>query len=202
MNYQGGFYLYSMKRNVILLVFIFLAKFSNAQQDLLSFDEHNKYIFYEVVDMPGISADSLHSRGMLFLKKILPGSKLKPTGDAYSVNGEGKFITYTSVSVLKHESGEIAYTFNMEFKDQKYRFWLTGFTFTPYERDRYGNFVPKPGIEFPLEKLPSKLEKRQSDNCLNETGSFCKQFGGRLKAYMLNVPKKEENTKKVISEKW
>jgi hypothetical protein len=104
--------------------------------------------------------------------------------------------------MAKHENGEVVYQLNIEFKDQKYRFWLTGFVYTPYERDRYGNFVPKQGIEIPLEGAAAKLEKKELEACLNETGAFCKQFDDRLKAYLLNAPKKEENAKKVVTDKW
>jgi len=191
-----------MKRNIILLGFILFAKFSIAQQELLLLDEHNKYIFYQVVDMPGLTADTLRTRGSLFLKKMFPKNKQNIAGNLFNISSEGKFVTYTAVSVLKHETGEETYVLNLEFKDQKYRFWLTGFIFTPYERDRYGNFVPKSGIEIPLEKLSSKLEKRESETCLRETGAFCKQFGERIKGFMLNPEKKEESTKRVVTEKW
>ena len=90
----------------------------------------------------------------------------------------------------------------MEFKDQKYRYWLTGFVFTPYQRDRYGNYVPQQGIDIPLENALSKFTKKDVDGYLDETGTFCKQFGDRLKLFIINAPKKEEITKKVVTDKW
>jgi hypothetical protein len=190
-----------MKTKIIAIVFIFFTKITFAQQELLSFDEHNKYIYYQVVDTGGLPADSLHARGLYFLKTEYPKLKLKIiTGN--NISGEGKFETYSGVSVFKHESGEITYALNIEFKDKKYRYWLTGFTFTPYVRDRYGNFVPKPGIDIPLETAQSKLDKKEVDNYLNETGAFCKQFGDRLKQSFISAPKKEEPTKKIVTDKW
>jgi hypothetical protein len=191
-----------MKTIIIALVYVMVAKVAFAQQDLLSFDEHNKYIYYQVVDMPGMSADSLHSRGLNLLKTSYPNIKLKPTYSINNITGQGKFLTYGGVSVLKHEKGEIAYQLNVEFKDQKYRYWLTGFVFTPYQRDRYGNFVPQQGIEVPLENAISKFDKKDVDAYLNETGAFCKQFGDKLKQFIINTPKKEEITKKVVTDKW
>ena len=175
-----------------------------AQQDLLSFDEHNKYIYYQVVDMPGIPADTLYARGLNFLKTEYPKFRLKGTPNANNISGEGKFLTYSGVSVLKHESGEITYSLSIEFKDQKYRYWLTGFTFTPYVRDRYGNFVPERGIAIPLETAISKLNKKDVDSYLNDTGAFCKQLGERLKLDITKVPapKKTETTKKVVTDNW
>ena len=192
-----------MKRTIIAIIFILFAKFSLAQQELLSFDEHNKYIFYQVDETPGLSADTLHNRAVYFLKTVFPRFKLKAATNNLALSGDGSFLTYSGVSVLKHENGEVKYVLNIEFKDQKYRFWLTGFTFTPYERDRYGNFVPKLGIELPLETAISKLEKKELDTHLNETGTFCKQFGERLKLFMLDATtKKQDNAKKPLSDNW
>jgi len=192
-----------MKTLLIGSLFILFAKMSFAQQDLLSFDEHNKYIYYQVVNLPGIAADTLRERGVYFLKTAYPKVSVKPVGTD-GLTGEGKFITYGGVSVMKHEKGEIAYLVNIEFKDQKYRFWLTNFVFTPYQRDRYGNFVSQLGVEIPLETASARLEKKELESYLDETGTFCKQFGDKLKSYMLKVPaqKKEETVKKVVTDKW
>jgi len=192
-----------MKIFFIGLLFVSFAKIACAQQDLLSFDEHNKYIYYQVVNMPGLPADSLRERGVYFLKSAFPKTFVK-VSDANGVEGEGKFLTYGGISVLKHEKGEVNYQLHIEFKDQKYRFWLTGFVFTPYQRDRYGNFVPQQGINIPLENAITKLEKKDLDGYLDETGAFCKQWGDKLKIYMLKAPaqKKEEPVKKVVTDKW
>jgi len=191
-----------MKTTIIAIIFILTAEVTMAQQELLSFDEHNKYIYYQIVELPGLNADTLETRGLNFLKTQFPRVKLKQETSLKSVKGEGKFLTYGGISVLKHENGEMSYLVSVEFKDQKYRFWLTDFVFTPYERDRYGNFVPKAGIEIPLESASSRLEKKELDSYLNETGTFCKQFGEKLKIYELNLPKQEESTKKVVTDKW
>ncbi len=191
-----------MKITIVALICILFGKVTFAQQDLLSFDEHNKYIYYQVADVPGLSVDTLHTRGINFLKAYYPKIKLKPVADGKNIAAEGKFLSYGGTSVLKHEKGEVTFTLNIEFKDQKYRFWLTDFVFTPYQRDRYGNFVPQQGIDIPLENAASKFEKKDVDAYLDETGAFCKQFGDRLKQFILNVPKKEEVVKKVVTDKW
>jgi hypothetical protein len=191
-----------MKTILIALISILFAKITIAQKELLSFDEHDKYIYYQVVDIPGMPADTLNSRGFYFLKTAYPKIKIKKTLN--TLNAEGKFVTFNGSSVLKHENGEIAYQVNIECKDHKYRYWITGFIFTPYQRDRYGNFVPEPGINIPLETALSKFDKKEVDNYLNDAGAFCKQFGDRLKLSMLNAntPKKEETVKKVVTDKW
>jgi hypothetical protein len=192
-----------MKVLLTALCLIFLAKTASAQSDLLAFDEHNKYIYYQVVEMPGIPADTLYYKGTGFFKKDYPKIKLKTTS-AGSFSGDGKFLTYGGVSILKHENGEIRFQVNVEFKDQKYRYWITGFVFTPYQRDRYGNFVPEVGIDIPLETANTKLDKKDVAAYLDTTGAYCKQFGEALKQYIIKAPapKKEEITKKVVSDKW
>ena len=191
-----------MKTTIITLICILFAKINFAQQNLLSFDEHNKYIYYQVADAPGKPVDTLHNRGLNFLKAYYPKIKLKPVADGGNISAEGRFLCYGSTSVFKHEKGEVTFKVNMEFKDQKYRFWLTDFVFTPYQRDRYGNFVPEPGIDIPLENATTKFDKKDVDTYLDETGAFCKQFGERLKQFILTVPKKEEVVKKVVPDKW
>ncbi len=199
------FYLYGMKTILLALVYllVWLKITFGPSKACLSFDEHNKYIYYQVADAPGLPQDTIHARGLSFLKTYYPKSKLKPSTEGKIISGENKFLVYGGISVLKHEKGEIAYEFNIEFKDQKYRFWLTNFIFYPIpRRDRYGNFVPQLGIDIPLETGLTKLDKRDVDGYLDETGAFCKQFGDRLKQFVLNAPKKEEGIKKVVTDKW
>ena len=192
-----------MKYLIPAFLFILIAKTTVAQQDLLSFDEHNKYIYYQVDSMPRIPVDSLTERGLKYLKTWYPKTTVKQDNTG-KIQGTGKFLVYGGVSVLKHEQGEIAYQVNLEFKDEKYRFWLTGFVFTPYQRDRYGNFVPQQGIDIPLEEATAKMDKKDVDGYLDETGLFCKQFGDHLKRYLskLPEPKKAENIKKVVTDNW
>src|SRR5258708_5347720 len=97
-----------MKKTVIVLIFVLAGKVAFGQQNLLSFDEHNKYIYYQVVNMPGISADSLHERGSFFFKTAYPKTVVKTTGTD-ALQGEGKFITYGGFSVTRHEQEEINY---------------------------------------------------------------------------------------------
>ena len=192
-----------MKYLIPVFLFLLVTKTAAAQQNLLSFDEHNKYIYYQVETMPGIPFDTLIQRGSKFLKTSYPKTMVKQDNTG-KTEGTGKFLVYGGLSVLKREKGEITYQVNIEYKDQKYRFWLTGFVFTPYQRDRYGNFVPQQGVDIPLEQAATKLDKKDVDGYLDETGAFCKQFGERLKTYLskLPEPKKVEITKKVVTDNW
>ena len=191
-----------MKR--LLLVAICLVTFcaANAQQTKLALDEHNKYIYYEVVDMAGISADSLHKNARGFIEHAYP--KGKPESPAnYHALIKDKFLTYTPL--VKHESGEITYNLNIECKDGKYRYWLTDFVFTPYERNRYGMYVPVNGVNVPLETGSPKMTKKELDGYLDQTNVFCKQLSDRLKKFMVEgrpQAREDKPVKKIVTDKW
>jgi hypothetical protein len=191
-----------MKSIVIVILFILSAKITIAQKELLSLDEHSRYIYYQVIDMPGLSADTLSNRGAYLIKREYPKANVKAVAD--KITGEGQFATYSSGGlVVKHESGKITYRIAIEFKDNKYRYWLTDFVFTPNKRDRYGNYVLEQGMDTPLEKAKEKLMEKDAESYFLQTGAFCNQLGDRLKLYMINAaPKKTETIKKIVTDKW
>lgn len=191
-----------MKTILLLIVSLAVSVVANAQKSSLSIDENNKYIYYQVVDMPGFKADSLQKNMALFMKEFYPKEKsLQITSSGASVND--KFLTYTAL--VKHESGEIAYALNIECKDGKYLYWIANFVFTPYEKNRYGMFVPVNGVAIPLEKALDKLAKKDVEGYFEQTGAFCKQLGDKLKKYMTEgkqQPKVDKPVKKILTEKW
>jgi len=192
-----------MKEIVIVLLCLLFAEAASAQKDSLSFDEHNKYIYYKVVEQPGLTADTFQNRALYFLKVNYPKNKVDQSGVPATITGTGKFLVLTGLSVAKHVAGEISYTFTIGYKNQKYRYWLTGFVYTPYKTDRYGNSVPVQGEEIPLESGSSKLEKVELNNCLEQSGAYGVQFGKKIKEYMvrLSATKPAEAKKNVISTK-
>ncbi len=197
-----------MKKIVLFTVcwLTFLA--ANAQKSLLALDEHNKYIYYQVVDRPGVTADSLNNETVAFVKENFPKIKSR-IGTDTSISIKDKFQTYSALSFARHESGQITYTLTIECKNFKYRFWLTDFVFTPFQRDRYGMFVPVNGKDVPLENASTKLEKKELEGYLDQTGLYCEQLGEKLKLYMTqnHSTKKSQQPpqrpiKKVVTDKW
>lgn len=192
-----------MKRVLIFGICLLIAQITNAQKSLLSLDEHNKYIYYQVVDLPAVSADSLHKNVIYFTETAYPKTKSIVTSNNGAIIKD-KFLTYTSL--VKHENGEMAYSLNIECKDGKYRYWITDFVFTPYERNRYGVFVPTNGLDIPLETAESKLTKKELEGYFDQTGSFCKQLGEKLKIYMVEGRKikksDQQPVKKIVTDKW
>jgi len=185
------------------MTFFLVAKAAMAQKELLSFDENNKYIYYQVVDQPNLIADTLYSRAVYFLKAAYPKLKVSQNKTNESITGTGQFVV-TSTLLLKHEDGEINFNYTIESKEHKYRYWLTSFIFTPYKTDRYGKSVLVDGIEIPLESGVAKLTKKQIDSYLDQTGAYSKQFGATLKHYMLKTSslKKETPLKKISTKDW
>lgn len=192
-----------MKKIFLVVVCLFAARVVSAQKELLSLNEQNKYIYYQVNEQAGASADTLRTRALYFLKTDYPLNKLEKAETSGNFTGSGKFLITSSLSVVKHVYGEMDYTYFIECKDGKYRYWLTDFVYIPHKTDRFGNSVPVQGGEVPLENGATKLEHHDFIVCQDETGTYCKQFGDKLKQAMLKISalSTKETKKKVIMTK-
>ena len=107
--------------------------------------------------------------------------------------------------MAKHEEGEITYTLHLEFKNAKYRYWLSDFVLQPYQRNRYNIYEPVPGITIPLEKADGKLDKRDITEFQNRILLNGRRVGGVLRAYMLKVsalPKEAKKLNKISTKEW
>ena len=155
-----------------------------AQSELLAFDERGKFIYYELVEAKGTIKTQLKERINSFFKNSNSGLKLNSVqGDTVFI-ASGKFFINKTVLVMSHPSGEILYHFQAEVKGEKYRFWLTDFTFIPYQRDRYGNFVPTITKGIPLESDPGKLNSGQWKEYQIQTSKNSLQFANVFKDFM------------------
>src|ERR1700761_4056187 len=169
-----------MKKLFLIIICLFIARIASAQKGLLSYNEQNKYIYYQVVEQPGLNKDTLQARALYFLKTSYPLNKIEKAETSGNFTGSGKFLITSSLSMVKHIYGEVNYTYFIECKEGKYRYWLTDFVYTPHKTDRYGNSVPEQGMDVPLENGAAKLEKHDFNLCLDETGGYSKQFGEKL----------------------
>ena len=122
----------------------------------LANDENGKFIYYEVQELKTVPKDSLMARAEGFFNSVKT-LKVSASKTDSLIQASGKMIINKTALVLSRPSGEVLYNFNAETRDGKYRFWLTDFEFIPYQRDRYGNFVPATSIGTPLERKPGKL---------------------------------------------
>lgn len=138
---------------ILLLLMLSFVQVKAQEEELLAKDEQGKLIYYEVVETKELSRDSLKNRLLQYFKANKGFKLISMLGDS-SFNAGGKLIVEKTLLALSHPSGEIAYRFDVEIKTGKYRFWLSDFSFIPYQRDRYGNFVPSTVKGMPLETKP------------------------------------------------
>lgn len=193
-----------MKRLVFISLFL-LCKTCFAQTPFAT-DERGKYIYYEVVELTGVKKDSLINRAAYFFKN-LDKKDVQILGSASDsvINARGKFVISRTSAMLSHPSGEMSYNFVAEIKNGKYRYWLTDFRFTPYQRDRYGNFVPVTGVSTPLEKSPGKLNAAVWKDYMKDAAEDAKEFGAKFKEQMATsapVKPTERSVAPISGGKW
>ncbi|WP_235964496.1 DUF4468 domain-containing protein [Pedobacter gandavensis] len=154
------------------------------KEPMLSFDDKGKYIYYEVVTQQDKSAEALKERAKAYFRSPAAPKIQFLTQDSLWI-GKGKLIINKTAFVLTRPSGEVRYQLYLDFKNGKYRFWLTDFNFIPYQRDRYGNFVPATSIGIPLEQNPGKLNALEWASYLKVTAKEVQLFADKFKQTML-----------------
>jgi hypothetical protein len=163
-----------------------IANLHAQETPVLPKDETGRYIYYEVVQHAK-PTDSLKAKLKDFLSKNKKEIKFKAAEDQ-AVSAQGKIVINKSLAMLSHPSGEIVYQFQFELSAGKYRFWLTDFQFFPYQKDRYGNFVPSTSIGIPLEQSPKKSNEAQWSDYLLQASRYATTFAKRLKNHLAGEP--------------
>jgi hypothetical protein len=191
----------------IINLFFLLILFANANaqsEKTLPVDERGKLIYYEVVDLKKTAKDSLKIKALGYFKKNQNSLKFKKVEGDTAFFATGKLIISKTVLVMSHPSGEVLYNFQVEVKDGKYRFWITDFNFIPYQRDRYGNFVPSTTTGIPLENEDGKLNAAQLKEYRTQTTVFANEFAAKFKAHMASKAPVavQAQEKKVVSKNW
>ena len=179
-------YLYIMKF-LFGFSFLILGCMAGFGQDKpLSNDDRGKLIYYEVVTAKDVAKDSLAVRAAAFFKKSAKSLKVKSTSTDSLIHASGKMTINKTALVLSRPSGEVLYNFYAETRDGKYRFWFTDFNFIPYQRDRYGNFVPSTTVGVPLENKPGKLNAAEWAGYIKATTKEANLLASRFKQAMMN----------------
>ncbi|MEB0261280.1 MULTISPECIES: DUF4468 domain-containing protein [unclassified Mucilaginibacter] len=193
-----------MKKIFFSLVCLFCVQVASAQKDSLAFDEGNNYIYYRVIDKPALNADTLYKRAWAFAAAFDRSAKPAKGQGENTLNTSGKLLVYTGVSLMRKEGGEISYTLNIQTKENRYRYRISNFVFKPYQRDRFGNMIPIPGVEVPLEKMEAKYGKKNTDNYLDQVAAFSINADAKLKIAMDKLPAtvKTEPVKKISTQNW
>jgi len=142
----------------------FINFFTNSET-LFPLDQHGKYTFSEVVEVPGMTRNELFTNGEEFVKKIkvLNTNKKYFSKDKenFILTNKGSFYVYRFGSLKKAIDGAVEYEIKLELKDGKYRYTITNFVFNEYRRNRYGKFEPVNGKFYPLEMEMTSLNQKE-----------------------------------------
>jgi hypothetical protein len=193
-----------MKLINTFLVIIFSSSFCLAQSEELLIDEKGKFIHYELIEAIGTPKETLKQRANFFFKNAVKNVKLKFNHGDTTFVASGKFVIHKTLLVMSHPSGEIIYNLEIDIRDEKFRFWLTDFTFVAYQRDRYGNFVPSSTKGSALENDPGKLNASQWKEYQQQTAKYAYQFAEELKDFMAGKEASSPATlgKQVVKKSW
>jgi hypothetical protein len=192
-----------MKRIIkLLLVAILISNAGYAQKDLMSLSEQNKYTYFKVGTLP---ATSVNTEALAaYLKKNVSGLQSASYNGA-TVTGKGGMLVYKQGLISGQEEGRIDYQLAVDFKEDKYRLVITDFTFTPYQRNRYGVFAPVDNVSFALETDAKKFSAKQLNGYLDKLGAYGKKVEKALADFVFSkaaVAPKPADLKKVDTQSW
>lgn len=150
----------------LIIISTFLISF---QKELLfPVDENGKYIFQEVVELPGMKEDLLFENAEKFLKKVKVMKSRKKylllDKDNHSLTSKGSFYVYQRGSIKNSIAGAVEYDIKLEIKEGRYRYTITNYLFNEFKRNRYGKFEPIKGKYMPLELPVSNLNEKEWEN--------------------------------------
>jgi len=177
-----------MKRIIFSLLLLMFSIGGFSQTNVLPMDERGKYIFLEVVELPVIKKDVMSANAKRFFKGYSKSIKLNSSEGDTAFYGKGKMILSKNLIGVGHPTGEAKYNVSLELRNGKYRLILTDFIVTPYERDRYGNFVPVT-VSTALEKAPGKLNNAEWEKNMAFITAESRKIAEKLKTFMSNTVK-------------
>jgi hypothetical protein len=189
----------------LILILMMLGFGAFAQDKILPMDESGKYTFLEVAELKAVSKSMMAANARRFFK-INPKSLKLTAGEKDTVFlGKGKMIVQKGVAGIGHPSAEVNYAISLALREGKYRLIMTDFVVTPYERDRYGNFVPVT-VSTALEKSPGKLGRAEWEADMAFIFTESGKIADKLRTTMSNTlaePKTEQKKPATVSTtKW
>lgn len=170
-----------------------LSQFSTTLE--FSYDNKGKIVFIEVVNTT-IGYDTLVQN----LQNM--GFEEAPEGD--EKQGFGKELSFMLYNkrISKVPYGRLTYDVQVEVKENRYRYVITGFVFHEYERNRYGRHEEKRNGQMALERLLVNPDKQWEDH----KQTILKKIESEvaiLKSKIVAVPVEEEQKSKVkINGNW
>lgn len=194
-----------MKQLPVILILMMLSFGSFAQDKILPTDESGKYTFLEVAELKAVPKSVMAANARRFFKTNSKSLKLSAEEKDTLFLGKGKMIVQKGVAGIGHPSAEVNYAISIALREGKYRLIMTDFVVTPYERDRYGNFVPVT-VSTALEKSPGKLGRTEWEANMAFVFTESRKIADRLKIMMSNTlaePKTEQKKPATVSTtKW
>ncbi|ETZ20484.1 hypothetical protein [Pedobacter sp. V48] len=194
-----------MKKIMFVLPLLVFSLGAFSQTNALPMDERGKYTFLEVAELPLVKKEVMSANAKRFFKGYSKAIKLSSSEGDTAFYGKGKMVLNKSLVGVGHPTGEAKYNISLELRNGKYRLILTDFMFTPYERDRYGNFVPV-AVSTALEKSPGKLNNTEWEKNVSSIAGESRKIADKLKTMMSNTvkdPKPETKKPAAISTtKW
>lgn len=189
-----------MKSPFVLFALFLLSAKGFSQETVLPVDGSGKYTFYEVVELKNSDRATLLNNAELFLEYYVNKKYKKHIVKdtlAGSISAKSSFPVYKRGSLGKNVDGVIAYSIQIEVKDQKYRYVITDFVFREYERNRYGRFQPVSAKVKRLEQ-PGSAQWEAHKRTVKERMDV---LVGELKLNMLKESKVQAE-KVIVKEEW
>ena len=157
-------------------------QFAFAQTQVLPVDERGVHTFLEVSEL-SISPKEISTKVKQFFKSNAKVLKLRSSKGDTAFLGTGKLVLAKSAAGIGHPSAEVNFNVSLELKKGKYRLIFTDYILTPYERDRYANFVPTT-TKYRLEDKPGKLNRAEWENNMKMIMAESAKLSGKLKSAM------------------
>ncbi len=168
-------------------------------QQLLPKNESGKYTYMEVEEL-SVPVQQAITNAQTFIDRN--GKQLKSDGVVgdTALLASGKMVLYKGSSGIGRPSAEASYQMRLDLRPGKYKIILTEFVVTPYQRDRYGNFVPTT-LAVPLEREPDKLGRGDWQRNMASIIVQSKKLTTSLKASLKSNHSKETSKPATISTK-
>ena len=198
-----------MKKIILtVLMLAILSAFSQLSNSSLPVSEYGLITFTEVVNVEGVSKETLFTNAYNHLQSLVDDHKKLKQGpyineDSTEVNLPLVFTVYRDFPIHSPH-GLIKYNLSISVKDGRYRYLATNFVFHYLERNRYGKFVEVKGkskyLEDPVYKGSLKLWEAHKQSAAEKVA----QVTEMLRADMLLAPEEptEEIVKVKVNEDW
>lgn len=178
-----------------VVTLLLLGLTSYGQDQGFIFDENGQIIFTEVVELEG-QREELRQR----LENLLGAGKSIQRNDDLSLSVSEDFLLYQH-SLGKITDGRVDYILKVEVKNNKYRYTIQNFTYTPFFRNRYGRYEAKRGSSRPLEEFLNKNQTKWKQHFV-EVHERIAQKTYWLKSGMINVEIPNEQKVVKLKDDW